>query len=129
MHWIKEPPGRFKNPGSHKLLGLAVVAGITAGLITGVSGCDENDLAFVTRFEDVQGVVLDSLTLQPIDSVTITIFDTVQTLTTYFTDTLGFFKFEIAGNQSPLFFRKQGYETKFLRADKNDTLTVLLALE
>ena len=80
-------------------------------------------------FEDVQGVVLDSLTLQPIDSVTITIFDTAVTSTPYFTNTLGAFKFEIGGNQSPLFFRKSGYVTKFLRADKNDTLTILLAFE
>lgn len=97
--------------------------------MSGVPGCDENDLAFVTIFEDVQGVVLDSITLQPIDSVIITILDTSATSTPYFTDTLGAFKFEIGGNQSPLFFRKPGYETKFIRADKNDTLTVLLALK
>lgn len=94
-----------------------------------LSGCEEDDLITGHTFEDVQGVVLDSLTLQPIDSVTITIFDTAGTSTPYFTDTLGVFKFEIGGNQSPLFFRKPGYETKFIRADKNDTLTVLLALK
>ena len=94
-----------------------------------LSGCEEDDLITGHTREDVQGVVLDSITLQSLDSVSITVFDTAATSTPYFTDSLGEFKFGIIGNQSPLFFRKKGYETKFMRVDRNDTLTVLLALK
>lgn len=102
---------------------------VTSVSLMTFNGCEEDDVITGHIFEDVQGVVLDSLTLQPIDSVTITFLDTAATSTPHFTDTLGAFKFGIGGNQSPLFFRKPGYETKFLRADKNDTLMVLMALE
>ncbi len=105
MHWLKKLPPRFKKPGLRKVWALA---GIMAALLSGVLGCEEDDLVFGHTFEDVQGVVLDSLTLQPIDSVTITFLDTTATSTPHFTDTLGAFKFGIAGNQSPLFFRKTG---------------------
>lgn len=100
-----------------------------AALLSGVLGCEEDDLVFGHAPTHVQGIVLDSLSLQPIDNVAITIFDTVQTSTPDFTDSLGVFKVAIGGNPTPLFFRKPGYKTKLIPVNNDDNLTVLLALE
>lgn len=129
MHWIKNPLLSSSKAGLHKLLGLVFVVGITVALMSGVLGCEEKDLVFGHAPTHVQGSVLDSFTLQSIDSVAITIFDTAATSTPDFTDSLGSFQVNIGGNPTPVFFRKPGYETKLVRANDNDTLTVLLAQE
>ena len=94
-----------------------------------LAGCDRDDIIIGDTYFDHSGVVLDSANLQPIDSVLITIIDTLSVSPMYTTDNAGSFCFSILGHPAPVFFMKDGYLTTTFRGDtatRFDSLTILL---
>ena len=94
-----------------------------------LAGCDRDDIIIGDTIIEHIGVVLDSADLQPIDSVLITIRDTLIFSPSYGTDSAGMFSFGLLARPELVFFMKDGYlTTTFLgdTASRFDSLTILL---
>ncbi len=89
--------------------------------------------AIVDRLFTYQGVVLDSASTTPLDSVEVVVGDTLQPRILALTDSLGEYRLDLFGaGTSQLTFRRQGYRTQIVSTSTNtnvfvDSLVVLLA--
>ncbi|MCH9032125.1 MAG: hypothetical protein IIB00_07695 [candidate division Zixibacteria bacterium] len=102
---------------------------IFSAVFFALDGCDKEVTGFGHKAFDYFGVVLDSADVQPIDSVLITITDTLIASPLHATDSMGRFSFGLINSPDDIFFMKAGYlTTTFLgdTASRLDSLTILL---
>ncbi|MBN4056742.1 hypothetical protein JYU19_00360 [bacterium AH-315-J21] len=108
-----------------KRLALIIIVGVSSAFI---SMCGKDDIIFGHTPSLFEGFVLDSATLTPIESVKVTVVDTLPEYLLNFTDTIGFFDFEegLGNSKVPVFFRKGGYFTALctLKTGRRDTLFI-----
>jgi len=101
---------------------------IVAGSSVFVSMCGKEDLISDGNETMFEGLVSDSVTGIPVESVKVNAIDTVPGFRVIFTDSSGFFDLiDISGhNQLPFFFRKDGYETALctLTAGQRKTIRI-----
>ncbi len=82
-------------------------------------GCEENKQVVITEKvkNDFAGIVIDSVTLQPLDSVSIYFIDTIGSPFTY-SDSIGqFVDIYIGGENIEIIAKKEGYITKSQQID------------
>jgi hypothetical protein len=108
-----------------KRLLLIVLFAVGASLI---SMCEKKDIVFGLSGDPFEGIVQDSVTLAPIESVRVNPVDTAPEFVVIRTDPNGFFEFfEGSGSSElPFFFRKNGYVAKVctLTAGQRDTINI-----
>jgi len=106
-----------------KRLLLIVIVGVGSVF---VAMCDKKDIILDGNATMFEGLVQDSATGIPAESVKVTPIDTVPEIIVTFTDSAGFFDFYDIGGRSemPFFFRKSGYETVSCTLTAGQRLTV-----
>ena len=102
---------------------------VISAVFLALTGCDKKDIIIGDDFIIHSGVVLDSADLQPVDSVLITIGDTLSGPPIHGTDSLGRFSYTFLFESNPISFMKNGFLTTVFRGDtasRFDSLTILL---
>ncbi len=98
------------------LLGTLLIA-----LTLGSCGGKKN----VDRLFSYVGVVFDSASVTPLDSVEVVIGDTLLPVVQSFTDSLGEYRLELFGGGAPrLTFRRQGYRTRIVNTSTSASALV-----
>ncbi len=104
---------------------IVLIVPIAVGVLF-ISMCGEKDFVFDGNSTTFEGIVQDSATGTPVESVNVSPIDTILGISKLFTDSVGFFGFiDPSGRaESPLFFLKAGYETVLctLVAGRRDTI-------
>jgi hypothetical protein len=80
-----------------------------------LGGCQSE--VIVDKGFTYQGIVLDSVSMTPLDSVEVVIGDTLLPGVASFTDNLGEYEFTTTGGTSQLTFRRQDYRTKIVNTN------------
>jgi len=105
---------------------IVLVGALLIAFAFGACGVDGS--SDITYFYD--GVVLDSVSKAPLDSVEVVVGDTLLPAVQRFTDSVDRYSFALFGRFRQLTFRRQGYTTKTLSTNFNgfrDSMEVLLA--
>jgi hypothetical protein len=103
---------------------------LLGGLLTvlALGACGGETIADRAYFYD--GVVLDSATLNPLDSIVVSFGDTLSPSAVALTDSVGEYEFALFGKFPEITFRRVGYKTRILATSFNglrDSMIVLLA--